>query len=388
MPNLSILMAHPSADMYGSDRMFLAAASGLSGLGHHVTVSLPAPGPLADELKGRGIDVDLCPTAVLRRSALSPSGVLQLTWSSGQGLARGSRLLARLRPDVVYNSTVTIPLWSILGRIHRIPVLTHVHEAEGSAHPALRTALAMPLFAASAVIANSRYAAEVQERSFPPLRGRMRVVFNGVDGPPEPKSARAEICGPVRLLYIGRLSERKGVDVAVRAVELLHHRGIAASLAIVGSVYRDDEPYEQALRTAARESGLESSVVFHGYQSSVWPFLEEADIVLVPSRRDESFGNTAVEAMLAARPAVVSDTSGLREAAGGYQSVKLVPAGDAAQLAGAVELILGDWTGFRDAAVADSAAAANRHSPGSYHDALSAELLRTAQGLTSPGLRV
>ena len=53
---------------------------------------------------------------------------------------------------------------------------------------------------------------------------------------------------------------------------------------------------------------------FHGFQSQVWPFLEQTDIAVVPATEDESFGNTAAEASLAARPAVVSAIAGLREA--------------------------------------------------------------------------
>ena len=58
--------------------------------------------------------------------------------------------------------------------------------------------------------------------------------------------------------------------------------------------------------------------------------------MLVPSVGDESFGNAAVEAVLAARPSVVSDIGGLREAAAGYDGVVFVPPGDATALAAAI----------------------------------------------------
>jgi glycosyltransferase involved in cell wall biosynthesis len=89
---------------------------------------------------------------------------------------------------------------------------------------------------------------------------------------------------------------------------------------------------------------------------------------------DEPFGNTAVEAVLAARPVVVSATSGLREAAAGYASAQYVTPGDPRALADAVLAVRDRWPEFRDAAVADAGAAARRHSPEGYRGQV-AELL-------------
>ncbi len=46
------------------------------------------------------------------------------------------------------------------------------------------------------------------------------------------------------------------------------------------------------------------------------------DVLVVPSRVDEPFGNTAVEGILARRPVVASDMSGLRRR-GGYLTTRL-----------------------------------------------------------------
>ena len=68
-------------------------------------------------------------------------------------------------------------------------------------------------------------------------------------------------------------------------------------------------------------------MTFSGFTDDVWAHLAAADLVLVPSQGDEPFGNTAVEAMLAARPVVVSSSSGLDEAVAGYGSAQRVAAG-------------------------------------------------------------
>jgi len=110
-------------------------------------------------------------------------------------------------------------------------------------------------------------------------------------------------------------------------------------------------------------------VEFLGFRDDIWPELAASDIVLVPSQVDEPFGNTAVEAMLAARPLVVSDTSGLREAAEGYETAEQVRPDDASAWADAVERIVDHWRSIPRAAMCDSVRAGQRHAPTRYrHD--------------------
>jgi glycosyltransferase involved in cell wall biosynthesis len=98
--------------------------------------------------------------------------------------------------------------------------------------------------------------------------------------------------------------------------------------------------------------------------------------MVVSSRVDEPFGNTAVEAMLAARPVIVSDTSGLREAAAGYESARFVAPGEAAAIASAIESVAAGWSDLREAAERDAVVATERHSTESYRRNLRAAVSR------------
>lgn len=73
-----------------------------------------------------------------------------------------------------------------------------------------------------------------------------------------------------------------------------------------------------------------------------------------PCRAARARSNTAVEAMLAARPLVVSATSGLIEADADYASAQLVPPDRPDQLAAALQRVIEDWPAYRTQAVADS----------------------------------
>jgi glycosyltransferase involved in cell wall biosynthesis len=368
---LKVLVAHPSSELYGTDRVLLESVDGFLERGWKVLVTVPVDGPLIPELERRGIPTVQGQTPVLRKSLMSPTGLVRLLGGTITGAIRGLQLIRQANPDVIYVNTITIPLWPVLGRLTRTPVLTHVHEAEGSAPRMLRAALATPLLLANAIVANSRYSAELHAKSLPLLEGRAQVIYNGVPGPGTPSPARVAISGPLRVLYVGRLSWRKGVDVAVDAVAELRKRGVPAVLDVVGAVYPGYEDYEQGLRTSVDRQGLQDAVTFHGFHEDVSAFRQACDVAVVTSRLDEPFGNTAVETLLAGRPLVVSDTSGLREAAAGYGSAQFVQPGDMLALADALEKVRQNWESFAMSANADAAAADRKHSPASYRTALS-----------------
>ncbi|MEF2977733.1 glycosyltransferase [Subtercola sp. YIM 133946] len=362
----TVLFAHPSGELYGSDRVLIESVAAVLQAGGRAFVALPVSGPLADVLSDIGADVVLCETPVLRKSMLRPAGLFRLVKALGSGFRAERALVKKVRPDVIYVNTVTIPLWIAVGFVMRRPVLSHIHEAEGSASRAVNFALNLPLLFASRVIANSRYSVAVLARTFPRLAQRTQVVYNGVVGPVSPSVARPTLDDGLRILYVGRLSDRKGVDVAIAALGLLRARGQRASLEIVGAVFTGYEWYEEQLRRQIAELELTDSVRMRGFEADIWPRVEQCDVVVVPSRFDEPFGNTAVEAVLAARAVIVSNTSGLREAAGGYQSSRAVRPGDPAALADGLEEIAKAWPDVRRDAESDRLVAMRRHSPETY----------------------
>ncbi|WP_243696082.1 glycosyltransferase [Labedella phragmitis] len=362
----SYLVAHPSADMYGSDRVLLESVEGFVDAGIRVTVTLPDDGPLVRLLEERGARVVFTPTLVLRKSLLTPRGLFALVSQTITGLRAGRRLVREVRPSVVWTNTITIPLWTVLARFFRIPSVVHVHEAEGSASKVMMRALALPLLLADQLVANSNYSAGVLRDSFASLGERCTVVYNGVIGPEAVTAPRETLDDELRVLYVGRLSPRKGPDLIIEATAALRERGIPARLDLVGAVFPGYEWFEQQLRDSIATLGLRDSVQLRGFQDSPWPFLAASDVLVVPSRLDEPFGNTAVESVLAARPVVVSDTSGLREAAWGYRSAQQVEPGDAHDIADALERVWGDWQRFRSDAISDEAVARERHSVATY----------------------
>lgn len=139
---------------------------------------------------------------------------------------------------------------------------------------------------------------------------------------------------PLRLLFVGRLVERKGVEVLVRALaRVLEER--EAELVVVG-----EGPREDAIRRAAREAGVEDRVHLTGYvdDEELSRRYRECDIFVLPAVRDrkgdtEGLGVVLVEALRFARPVVASRIGGIPDIVEDGRTGWLVPSGDPAALA-------------------------------------------------------
>jgi glycosyltransferase involved in cell wall biosynthesis len=370
LAGLRVLVAHPGAELYGSDRVVLESVVAMVEAGAVVDVTLPETGPLISELQRVGAGVVVEPALVLRKRLMHPRNWPSTVVTAFRALAASRRLLSP-KPDLVYVNTITLPLWPLLARIRAIPSLTHIHEAEGDASRFLLRALYLPHLCANATIANSEFSRSIAGRAYPSLARRTRVIYNGVMGPDSAAPARATLEGrPVRLAYVGRLSPRKGTDLVIEAAAELIDDGVDVEVDLLGEAFAGYEWFADELRETVARRGLGSRVRFLGFRKDVWAIIGDADIVVIPSRVGEPFGNTAVEATLAGRPLIVSESSGLIEATQDLPGIHRVRPGDASAIADAVREIIARWPVQRDQAEAAARLASLRFDPRRYRGSI------------------
>lgn len=339
----TVLLAHASVELYGSDLQLVETAAGCVDAGADVVVVLPGDGPLAERMRDVGARVETLDMPVLRKAHLTPRGIVALGAATLRALGPMTRLIRRVRPDTVLVNTLTIPAWLVAARLAGVAPVCHVHEAEADARWVVRVGLAAPLLLARAVVVNSAAARDVVVSAVPALRRRTRVVYNGVPGPPEVAVAdggAGAAPGSAHVVLVGRLSPRKGSDVALEAVALLRGTGRDVRLTLCGSVFAGYEWFEDQLRVRAAADDLAGAVDLVGY-ADPWEWFARGDVVVVPSRV-EPFGNVAVQAMLAGRPVVVSRTQGLAEIVRDGETGLLVRPGDPVALADAIAELLDD----------------------------------------------
>ncbi|MGQ0660956.1 glycosyltransferase [Sphingosinicella sp.] len=146
----------------------------------------------------------------------------------------------------------------------------------------------------------------------------------------------------VTILHVGRLVEKKGTAVLLRAFARIRTAHPRARLAIVG-----DGPLRPQLERLAGELALNRSVTFWGALNSdeVAAQMRQVALLAAPSltARDgdaEGLPQTIIEAMASGLPVVASDHSGNPEAVEDQQTGFLIPEQDSEALAARLDLLL------------------------------------------------
>ena len=188
-------------------------------------------------------------------------------------------------------------------------------------------------------------------------RTRMQVVPYGVDTgrfKPSEASERAAIrqaAGmPTDALVVvaaGRLVRKKGFEYLIAALPLLRTPNV--HLVIAGAGDLDDE-----LKTRARAAQAAERVHFPGNlgQDSVGAWFGAADVVAVPSVRDDSgnvdgLPNTLLEGLASGAPVVTTAAGGIGSVVEHDRSALVVAERDSKELAAAIDALLAD-TGRRE----------------------------------------
>ncbi len=142
------------------------------------------------------------------------------------------------------------------------------------------------------------------------------------------RNAQPWVFRDLDIAFVGRLVSDKGADVLLRALGILHRRGLPLRLTIIG-----EGPEEANLHQIAAASGLSKWVFFEGTKrgAELAALLQRHRVLVVPSVWPEPFGIVALEGLACGCLVVAADTGGLPEALGGLGL--LFPPGDAAALA-------------------------------------------------------
>lgn len=233
-----------------------------------------------------------------------------------------ARLLRADRVDVLRGHSVrhTGPAL-LLGRAlahSRVPIVLHHHHL----YPRwarLEAAIAARADAVITVSEHSRMALIAAGVG----AERVHVVREGASRPPRTDGWPAAWQGEgLRLLYLGRLEERKRPELTITAVARALADGVESSLVIAG-----EGPLAGELAREARSSGVAARVRFTGRVSEhdKWRLYDSAELLLFPSTL-EGFGLVVAEAQSRGVPVIAAAGSATAEAFEPGRSGLSVPA--------------------------------------------------------------
>jgi glycosyltransferase involved in cell wall biosynthesis len=330
-----------SAPFGGAQRNTLASVVGLAGRGLPAELICGPGGRLVTAAReanvpGHVVDTLVRPVAPARDAA---------------ALAALVRLFRRGRYDVVHTHSVKAGfLGRLAARLAGVPLVVHtIHgvpfEIDGRLRARVYLAyerLLAPL-THRIVCVGEVLRREVEGWGVVPA-AKLSTIYSGIDfgayAPSQDGGAlrrRLGLAGATPIVgSVGRLTACKSQVDLVDAIAVLAERFPAAALVLVG-----DGELRGDLERRARERGVERRVHFLGERDDVPDLLRLFDVYAMCSRW-EGVGRALTEAMFVERPIVATPVYGVKEVIRHEETGLLVPPGDPAALAAAVERLVRD----------------------------------------------
>jgi glycosyltransferase involved in cell wall biosynthesis len=314
--------------------------------------------PLAVAARAAGYDVCVVTRVQQAAATIEAAGVRVVPFDNARSslnpfndlrtLYRLVRLYRSERPDIVHHVAMKPVLYgSIAARLTGRPRIVNAFAGMGWLFtspgglarwimPMVRRVLGRAVRTGIALVQNPDDERLLAQLGVPPRQIR-RIAGSGVDL--ERFRPAAEPAGPPVVVMPARLLADKGVEEFVAAARLLQQKGVAARFVLAGEPDPDNPTSISSARvTAWADEGV---VQYKGYVADVAGLLAQSHIVCLPSYR-EGLPKSLIEAAAAGRPIVTTDVPGCREVVTDGDNGLLVPARDAAALAGALQRLIDD----------------------------------------------
>lgn len=345
----ALFLAHSyprfATDPVGSFVLRLAVA--LREIGIEVRVIAPSAEGLAGREEYEGIVVDRFRYAPRSHETLAYSGTMrdQVKGSWLSRAAMGSFLGAdfwktfRSRRD--FRAALVHSHWwfpsglvgSWIAGWWRVPLVTTLH---GSDIPAAKSsAMATRLF--RRVITRSRAVTTVSSW----LAAETRALVPQAHPVVAPMPIKPDLFHPGgpreagRLLFVGKLNRQKGIEHLLRALAVMRTRPMVDVIVGVGSAPDDIGGLAQSLGVADRLHWLPLLP-----QAQLAEYYRSCTALVMPAV-DEGLGLVAAEALLCETPVIAFASGGLTDVIRNGETGMLVPTGDVAALARAIDDLLG-----------------------------------------------
>ncbi len=337
---MTIMFLIRSLDWYGgAQRQLVNLASGLSRAGHDVVVVTYYPDvPLERELEEAGVKV----RSLGKRSR----------WDLLRPIVRFVRLVRKSQPTVLHGYLSTANILAVIAKVCCPPLKVvwglrasnmHLQEYDWLHKTSFLIERVLSRFADLLIVNSYAGRSHYGSSGFP--LDKMIVIHNGIDTArfqPDKEAGRAirnqwgiDERGQVVCLA-GRLDPMKDHATFIKAAALLSQRPTDVRFVCVG---QGPDDYKRALQALVKREGVADRMMWVGCFYDMRPVYNACNVVVSSSVWGEGFPNVLAEAIACGIPCVatdVGDSSLLFAATVG----RLVPPGDPAALAKAIEAVL------------------------------------------------
>lgn len=143
---------------------------------------------------------------------------------------------------------------------------------------------------------------------YPEYRSKVMMIYNPIDNEEIIRKSKEKIENfrdkKITFISVGRLVKEKGFDILLKAHKLLLEEGVINNVVILG-----EGSERENLEKYIKENSLEKSVKLLGFKENPYPYIRQADIIVIPSRY-EGFSLVAAESLVLEKKIVSTNCSG------------------------------------------------------------------------------
>lgn len=179
------------------------------------------------------------------------------------------------------------------------------------------------------------------DKTFPLQKKKALVFYNVINNQrilnfAEKKEKLPYKKGEINILTVGRLTEQKGIDTAIRAASILNRQNISFKWFVIG----EGRDHNKLVKLIRREN-LEDRFFLLGRKDNPYPYMKNCTLYIQPSRH-EGFGLTVFEARLLKQPIIATNLPAFQEQITDRKNGLLVDPGNYHSLARKISLMLKD----------------------------------------------
>ncbi len=303
-----------SEGVFGAEGAMLELVRALEPLGVKALVLVPMHGPIIDRLDSMGVEYRIIH---FRWWVDTKGSVFRTCAKFLYNIILIPTIIKTLRAwgcDLVYTNTFAVWVGALCAKILGLPHVWHLHEFGLQDHGLEFdfgrgiSCKAMGYLSSEIIVVSQA----VRKHYGPDLPvEKINLIYQSVELKTDlPGSASAnEARTGLRCGVIGRLQQGKGYLDVIEALYALRAEGMDISLCIAGI---GNSEYEEVLRELVRQRGIDDAVKFMGFVDDPSVFYDSLDVLVVSSVK-EAFGRVTVEAMLAGKAVVATNTGGSLE---------------------------------------------------------------------------
>lgn len=314
---MKILAFHPTAELYGADRIFASCVGFLRDSGNQVDVILGNDGKLADLIQHK---TEICPSVMrLPIAVRSRLGV----WFLIDYIFRLISLISyaasnRKTYDVIYINTLSLAICAPIFRmVTASKIVVHSHEIIAGGVLTNRLIKLAVAFSHKVICVSRAVLSDMDRICDRADRAKFVVVYNGIpDGfshIPRGPSSR-ELKGKIVMLLLGRLMPEKGHYFLLKALYSLPSEvRQKIHVKVVGSPPPARKYLVEEFKQLIETYRLEGVVFLSDFVDDPFHQIVECDVMLVPSLMKDPFPTTVLESMMHGKPVIATNHGGARE---------------------------------------------------------------------------